>query len=63
MDEQTRADRMFSAADALIEEQARLIASQQESIRLLTTGLSVMTKAISGLETSLHKLKGGMQEP
>ena len=54
---------MFAAADALIEEQARLIASQQESIRLLTTGLSVMTKAISGLETSLHKLKGGMQEP
>lgn len=54
---------VLHAADALIEQQARLIESQRQAIISITQALAVQTRAIDALETRVHTLRGGMQEP
>ena len=56
-------NRVLAAADALIDEQARLIEAQQQAIRAVTQALAVQTRAIEALESKVHALRGGAQEP
>lgn len=56
-------ERVLAAADALIDEQARLIEAQQQAIRAITQALAVQTRAIEALECKLHGLRGGVSEP
>jgi hypothetical protein len=57
------ATKVLAAADALIDEQARLIEAQQQAIRALSQALAVQTRAIEAFEQQVFKLRGGVDEP